>query len=124
MKGTFVHQFTAHDLDKAGGGIVYRIHSYGNEYSTDMFAINSVSGIVTLEKSLDYETLDKHVLTIKATETDTFKRYGMSHFYCPFLHANFRIFVLSILPNNLLRGFFAFRLASWKIVVTNFSALK
>ena len=76
-KGTFIYQFTAYDLDKAQSGIVYNIHSYGNEYSTDMFAIDSVSGKVTLEKSLNYEILDKHVLTIKATETESHKRYGM-----------------------------------------------
>ena len=82
-----------------------------------MFAINSVSGIVTLEKSLDYETLDKHVLTIKATETGTFKRYGMPHFHFPFLRAslNFLIVVPSDLPYNLLRGFFGFDFTNWKI---------
>ena len=119
MKGTFVHQFTAHDLDRPVSKVVYSIHSYGNEYSTDMFAINSVSGIVTLEKSLDYETLDKHVLTIKATETGTFKRYGMPHFhYFPFSLASLscRIVVPSDLPYNLLRGFFGFDCTNWKIV--------
>ena len=72
-----MHQFTAYDLDKSLGGIVYGIHSYGNEYSTDMFAIDSVNGKVTLEKPLDFEILNRHVLTIKATETESYKRYGI-----------------------------------------------
>ena len=71
-----MHQFSAYDLDQVGG-IVYSIQSYGNENSVDMFAIDSVNGKVTLAKSLDYEVLDKHLLTIKATETDSYKRYGM-----------------------------------------------
>lgn len=76
-RGTLIHQFVASDLDNPNSGIVYSISSYGDKNSEDKFAIDSANGKVTLVKPLDFETLDKHMLTIKATETDTRKAYGM-----------------------------------------------
>ena len=47
-----------------------------NKYSADKFAVNAVTGAVTLNNILDYEKLDTHVLTIKASDKASLPRFG------------------------------------------------
>ena len=68
-KGLLVYQFKATDPDDPKtDNIEYSFKQFGNSASKAYFAIDSVNGKVTLKKRLDFETLDKHVITVMAKE--------------------------------------------------------
>ena len=71
-----IYQATATDLDDPAGGITYGLFQVASKFSKDKFSVDPLNGRVTLKNSLDYEQLDEHVITIKASETASRGAYG------------------------------------------------
>ena len=68
---------TATDQDKGENGrVTYSILQTVRSDSTDLFAIDSNTGMVTLEKSLNHEKAAKHILFIMAQDNATPKLSG------------------------------------------------
>eukprot|EP00794_Sanderia_malayensis_P018890 gene18890-20792_t len=77
-KGTFIYKVSATDSDKdLKGSVEYSLAQYGNKYSADKFSINTVTGEITLNNRVDYEKLDKHVITVKAADKATTALYAL-----------------------------------------------
>lgn len=63
---------TATDQDKGENGrVTYSILQTVRSDSTDLFAVDANTGMVTLEKSLDREKAAKHILFIMAQDNAT-----------------------------------------------------
>ena len=53
----------------------YSLFQVANAYSRDKFSVNPNTGQVTLNNLLDYEQVDKHIVTIKAADKALTVRY-------------------------------------------------
>ena len=76
---TVVYTIKATDKDEEKT-VVYSEYQYANEKSKDVFKIDANTGKITLNKPLDYEILDEHVITYKAQDQSTtplFCKYWM-----------------------------------------------
>ena len=77
--GSNLKLLTATDQDKGENGrVTYSILQTVRSDSTDLFAVDATTGMVTLEKSLDREKAAKHILFIRAQDSATTQLGGKS----------------------------------------------
>lgn len=69
-KGEAVLQLHAQDLDQ-DKRLFYSLHNAQNQASLEIFSVDSLTGTLTLNRALDRETIDEHVLTVMVKDQGT-----------------------------------------------------
>lgn len=65
---TFPSFYKVRDVDSGANGQIYGYFLNGSDTELDMFTINNVTGVISLLKSLDYETQKSHEFSIIALD--------------------------------------------------------
>ncbi|XP_058804510.1 fat-like cadherin-related tumor suppressor homolog isoform X2 [Phymastichus coffea] len=69
-KGETVLQLHAQDLDQ-DKRVFYSLHNAQNQASLEIFNVDSLTGTITLNRALDRETIEEHVLTVMVKDQGT-----------------------------------------------------
>ncbi|XP_044007072.1 fat-like cadherin-related tumor suppressor homolog isoform X2 [Aphidius gifuensis] len=69
-KGEIILQLDANDRDE-DKKIFYSLHNAQNKRSLEIFHVDSISGKISLQDSLDRETIEEHILTVMVRDQGT-----------------------------------------------------
>ncbi|XP_055386024.1 protein dachsous [Condylostylus longicornis] len=67
--GNILYNFTATDIDTGSNGeLLYELLRYSPQADLNVFAIDAITGALTLQASLDYEEINEYILIIAAKD--------------------------------------------------------